>query len=242
VQVWGHRGSRQPGPQNSPAAVRAALVAGADGSEVDVRRTRDGGLVCVHDPVVAARPVIDQTVRELETAGVRPLAEVIEAAIGGRLVIEVKNDPREPDFSAAGVSAQMLMDALEKLIGPAGQSTQDVVISSFDPASLAIAHEAGRRTGLLTLPLVSIGKGLGRALAAGNDELHAHVSMVAGTRSVAAVHEAGLRLAVWTVTSDMRARRLRKLGVDAVICDDPASVVRALAAQSDKTGEPRSTG
>lgn len=232
VHVWGHRGSRQPGPQNSPLAVRAALAAGADGSEVDVRRTSDGGLVCVHDPVFAARPVLDQTMQELAVAGVPPLADVIAAAAGGRLVIEVKNDPREPDFSPAGVSAQMLMAELDELIGPAGQTTQDVVVSSFDPASLEVSRAAGRRTGLLTLPLLSIGKGLARAIAAGNDELHAHVSVVAATRSVAAVHEAGLRLAVWTVTSDARARRLRKLGVDAVICDDPASVVKSLAGQA----------
>lgn len=212
--------------------MRAALVAGADGSEVDVRRTSDGGLVCVHDPVVAARPVLDQTLRELAVAGVPPLADVVAAAAGGRLVIEVKNDPREPDFTAGAVSARMLMAALDELIGPAGQASQDVVVSSFDPASLEVARAAGRRTGLLTLPLLSIGKGLARAVAAGNDELHAHVSAVAATRSVAAVHDAGLRLAVWTVTSDARARRLRKLGVDAVICDDPASVVRSLAGQA----------
>jgi glycerophosphoryl diester phosphodiesterase len=213
-------------------AVRAALAAGADGSEVDVRRTRDGGLVCVHDPVVAARPVLDQTVAELATAGVHSLAEVIAAATGGTLVIEVKNDSREPDFTADRVSAQMLMAALDELIGPAQTATQEVMISSFDPPSLEIARAAGRRTGLLTLPLLSIGKGLARARAAGNDELHAHVSVVAAARSVAAVHEAGLRLGVWTVTSDARARRLRKLGADAIICDDPASVVGALAAQS----------
>src|SRR5690348_16920797 len=52
VQVYGHRGSRRPGPENTPAAVRSALGAGADGVEIDVRRTRDAQLVCVHDPVL----------------------------------------------------------------------------------------------------------------------------------------------------------------------------------------------
>jgi glycerophosphoryl diester phosphodiesterase len=35
---------------------------------------------------------------------------------------------------------------------------------------------------------------------------------------------------VWTVTSAVDALRLREIGVDGVICDDPAAVVRALAA------------
>src|SRR3954454_17187621 len=36
-------------PENSVAAVEAALAANADGVEVDVRLTRDGVAVCVHD-------------------------------------------------------------------------------------------------------------------------------------------------------------------------------------------------
>lgn len=36
-------------PENSVTAVEAALAAGADGVEVDVRLTRDGVAVCVYD-------------------------------------------------------------------------------------------------------------------------------------------------------------------------------------------------
>ena len=101
MHVLGHRGSRIPGPENTPEAVRAALAAGAAGSEIDVRRSADGALVCVHDPLLAgsARPVVEMSAAELAAAGIPTLAELIAAGAGGRLVIEVKNIPGEPDYT-----------------------------------------------------------------------------------------------------------------------------------------------
>src|SRR5438552_257581 len=48
-EVIGHMGSCADRPGNTPAGVRRAIEAGAHAAEVDVRTTRDGGLVCMHD-------------------------------------------------------------------------------------------------------------------------------------------------------------------------------------------------
>src|SRR5436309_2057147 len=53
MDVIGHRGGAELGPENTLPAIAAALAAGADGVEVDVRRTADGALVLMHDPDVA---------------------------------------------------------------------------------------------------------------------------------------------------------------------------------------------
>lgn len=232
MQVLGHRGSRRPGPENTPEAVRAALTSGADGSEIDVRRTADGGLVCVHDPMVQGRPVITQTTKELAAVGVFGLPEVMAAATGGRLVIEVKNDSREPDFNAGALAAQWLTKALHGLIGPPAAAAQDVLISSFDLVAVGVARDSGWRTAFLSPPLMSLTKGAARARRAGCDELHAHISVIGASKSVAAVRDSGLGLIAWTVTSERQARRLRRLGIDGVICDDPAATVSALADDS----------
>lgn len=47
--VFAHRGSSEVMPEHTLAAYRHALQEGADGLECDVRLTRDGHLVCVHD-------------------------------------------------------------------------------------------------------------------------------------------------------------------------------------------------
>ncbi len=224
MHVLGHRGSRIPGPENTPEAVRGALMAGALGSEIDVRRSADGDLVCVHDPVAGPdrRPVIEQTTSALAAAGIPTLAEAVDAAGAGRLVIEVKNLPGEPDWTREALAAQLLVTELGRL-NPAA----DIVISSFDPAALDIARAAGWRTGLLTIPGVLTQEGVGYVLGRGYTELHAHVSTIR-EGSARLVHDAGLSLVGWTVTTLSEVEPMRDLGVDVVICDDPAGAVRLL--------------
>ncbi len=47
--VVAHRGASADCPEHTLAAYELALAEGADGVECDVRLTRDGHLVCVHD-------------------------------------------------------------------------------------------------------------------------------------------------------------------------------------------------
>src|SRR3546814_15793085 len=47
--VVAHRGASAARPEHTLAAYELALEEGADGLECDVRLTRDGHLVCVHD-------------------------------------------------------------------------------------------------------------------------------------------------------------------------------------------------
>src|SRR4051794_10674132 len=52
VLVLGHRGAPVEAPENTIAAFVAAGRLGADGVELDVRRTADGALVVRHDATV----------------------------------------------------------------------------------------------------------------------------------------------------------------------------------------------
>jgi glycerophosphoryl diester phosphodiesterase len=49
LEVVAHRGATAEAPEHTLAAYRQAAAIGAHGVEVDVRMTRDGVLVCVHD-------------------------------------------------------------------------------------------------------------------------------------------------------------------------------------------------
>jgi glycerophosphoryl diester phosphodiesterase len=234
MQVLGHRGSRNPGPENTPAAVDAALSAGADGIEIDVRRSADDDLVVVHDarlPRLGGRAVVRRTTAELTARGVPTLHDVLDAWGGrGRIIIEIKNQPGQPDFDAPRErSAQLLVETLRArgLTGP----ESGVTVSSFDWFAIEAARsaDAGLRTGFLTMPRMSVGGGLSYARQAGHSELHAHTSAIMADRDAAErAHAAGVGLVTWTVTSERAARRLRDAGVDAVICDAPADIVRAL--------------
>jgi glycerophosphoryl diester phosphodiesterase len=52
-EVVAHRGATAEAPEHTLAAYRRAAALGADAVECDVRMTRDGVLVCVHDRQVA---------------------------------------------------------------------------------------------------------------------------------------------------------------------------------------------
>jgi glycerophosphoryl diester phosphodiesterase len=234
VEVLGHRGSRDPGPENTVAAVDAALAAGADGVEIDVRRSADGDLVVVHDarlPRLGGRAVIRRSTADLRARGIPLLHEVLDAWAGrGRIIIEIKNQPGQPDFDAPHERTAAALVELLRARGLTGRRA-GVTVSSFD--WFAIEHiraaELGLPTGFLTMPRMSVSGGLSYARSAGHTELHAHTSAVLASPTAAEqARQAGVRLVTWTVTSDRAASRLRDAGVDAIICDAPADVVRAM--------------
>ncbi|MCH4209355.1 glycerophosphodiester phosphodiesterase family protein [Bifidobacterium sp.] len=49
TQILGYAGATHAAPPNTMEAFQAALDEGADGTELDVQRTSDGRLVCIHD-------------------------------------------------------------------------------------------------------------------------------------------------------------------------------------------------
>ncbi len=68
-----HRGDSGLRAEHTLAAYEAALTTGADGLECDVRLTRDGHLVCVHDRRVERTSNGYGVVSELDLAGLREL-------------------------------------------------------------------------------------------------------------------------------------------------------------------------
>ena len=176
--------------------------------------------------------------------------EVLAAAAGGRLVIEIKNVRGEPDYSPDALQARLVVAALEDLIGPAHQTERDVLISSFDPRVCDVARDAGWPVGLLAPPWADLQREAAYAIEAGYQELHAHVSAFTRKRvrraladhlsdDIAGSAAVPLRVAAWTITTASQALALRDAGVDAVICDDPAGVVAALAADAARKGGQR---
>jgi glycerophosphoryl diester phosphodiesterase len=233
VRVYGHGGRAGDSPGNSLAGVRSALDAGATGVEVDVRMTADGVLVLCHD--MDARRVGGSTtpIRALTAAelpvGVGRLDAVLDAARGrGQLILEVKNAPGEVDFDAPlGRVAHALCDLLL-----ARGSVDDVVVSSFD--WFAIETVRARLPGVPTAFVTPIGVAaeacVAYAVDNGHDQCHPHVSAVlVQPEQVALAHVVGLEIACWTVDDPQDVRELAAAGVDAVITNDPAGVLAALA-------------
>src|ERR1700710_2407768 len=62
--LYAHRLGRDPGPDNSRAALAATLAGPVDGVETDVCLTADGRLVLLHDPWLSAGTTAEGWVHE----------------------------------------------------------------------------------------------------------------------------------------------------------------------------------
>ncbi len=236
-----HRGASLEQPENTIEAFEAAIDAGADAVEFDVRMTADGHAVVMHDPDVSRTTdgtglVSEMTLEEIRKLGVPTLEEALRCLAGRAAAdIEIKNLPGEPDFTPEREAAvEATLDALDA-VGFPGQ----VIVSSFNPAS--IAHSRALRpdvpTGLLTEYEVDAEEALTRATAQGHPWVLPFVLKVleAGDGFADRVHACGALLGVWIADDPDTARSLFELGVDAVATNDPRTIVPV----RDSAGRPR---
>lgn len=73
IRIACHRGACQYAPENTLAALRKAIALGADYVELDIRTTRDGVPVVLHDSSLRRTTEVDRRVGELALAEVRSL-------------------------------------------------------------------------------------------------------------------------------------------------------------------------
>src|ERR1041385_5287703 len=64
--IIAHRGASAVAPENTMVAFRAAIAAGADGIEFDVRLTRDGIPVIIHDSTLRRTAGVAARVADLD--------------------------------------------------------------------------------------------------------------------------------------------------------------------------------
>jgi glycerophosphoryl diester phosphodiesterase len=241
--IVAHRGASSTRAENTMSSFAEALRLGAPIVELDVRLSRDGVAVVMHDATVDRTTDGTGAVHELDAralAGLNAgtpeapeppprLAEVLDLASGtAALALEIKNLPGEPGFEPRARVVEATHAELERAAfeGP-------VLVVSFNPASIAASRglDPGVPTGLLSTEPVPAREALAFAVAAG------HELVLPGTRSlaplgepfVAEVHAAGLRVGTWTADDPAEVRRLLGWGVDAVASNDPAMALGVLA-------------
>jgi glycerophosphoryl diester phosphodiesterase len=239
--VVAHRGASVEQPENTLPAFEAAIAAGADAVEFDVRITADGVAVVMHDPDVSRTTDGTGLVGELTLSDIRrlqielpgggaagvPTLEEALAYLSGRAAvdIEIKNLRDESGFTADREPAvEATLDTLDA-VGFAG----GVIVSSFNPRSIARSRELRPDvpTGLLTDFEVGAAEALERAAADGHPWVLPFVARVleAGERFGNEVRRAGARLGVWIADDPDTARRLFELGASAVATNDPRAIV-----------------
>jgi glycerophosphoryl diester phosphodiesterase len=250
----GHRGCAGEVPENTLDSFARGAADGAVVIETDVHLTRDGVPVLLHDHDVArvsngSGPVRDlsfSALRELDAgfhftardgttpfrgAGLRvpSLAEALDALPGMRFNLELKEDcpeiaervlavVRESDREERTLVTSAEDPLMEKLRGAVRRSGARVAIgaSTGDVARFVRAARDGLPPPAEAMALQIPAEFAGRPLVT--------------PPLIEAAHAHGIQVHVWTINEPSEIAALLALGVDGVISDYPARVVRAAAA------------
>jgi len=225
--VIAHRGASGYEYENSRAAFRRAIMLDADGVELDIHATRDGGIVVHHDPEIpGVGPIAQLTlaeVRQLRIPNGEPvpmLAEILDL-VGDRDVwIEVKG--------LASAYDGVLLAILDQ-----GPAPQHYAIHSFDHR---IVHRLGEvqpslRRGILLSAYLCDPVAVMRS--AGATTLWQEWQQV-DQELVTQVHEAGYSVIAWTVNEIGDLDRMVRLGVDGLCGNYPDRIRVAIAPRLDQ--------
>jgi glycerophosphoryl diester phosphodiesterase len=225
--VIAHRGASGYEYENSRAAFRRAVMLDADGVELDVHATRDGGFVVHHDPEVPGfGPIAEMTLAEARQVRIRNgetlplLAEILEL-VGDRDVwVEIKSLPPDHD--------PLLLTLLER-----GPVPSRYAVHSFDHRivyRLGKACPSLRRGILLSAYLqdaVSVMRGVGATT------LWQEWQLV-DQELVTLVHQSGGAVIAWTVNELGDLDRMVRLGVDGLCGNYPDRIRVAIAPRLDQ--------
>ena len=236
VEIIGHRGAAHDAPENTMASFQRAWAQNADAIETDLWLSKDGKIVVMHDANTkrvggTTNKIATQTWDELQRFDVGgwkggqfkgeriPTLESIIASIppGKRAVLEIK-------------CGSEIVPELERVIRASQCSFLQLAIISFNFEALKASKErmpqiehyflmdyktnsAAGAPGLAPL--------IGQAKAAKFDGLDLQFRWPIDKAFAKRVHEAGMKLVVWTVDDAAVARRLADAGVDGITTNRP---------------------
>jgi len=248
MNLIGHRGAAAVAPENTLAGIRQGLQDGADGLEIDVRLSKDGRIVVIHDADTGrttGQPgrVAEQTLAEIQRldagswkgsawAGEKiPTLESVLAAVpvGKRLLIEVKCGPE-------------VLGELERLLADCGRRPEETAVMAFDLATIRQAKQrmpqhpawwiqgtTPRWDALAGRPSGSVEELIETCQQSGLDGLSLACQSEIARRHVDRLHELDKAICVWTVNDAVTARRLLALGVETIVSDCPGRLRAELA-------------
>lgn len=231
-RIIGHRGAALSAPENTLAGFCVAAARGVHWVEFDVRLSRDGRCILLHDDT------LDRTTNGRGPASALSFAELRQLDAGGWFGPDFVGQPVPSLEETIDLLAKLELGAVVELKPTPGseaatgraaaavlaerwpQSLPPPLLSSFKPAALAAARETAPQLQRALL-VGAVPRDWQRQMAALDcTMLHADQRKL-DRKAVEAVGEAQVPLFAYTVNVPARARELFSWGVAAVFSDCP---------------------
>jgi glycerophosphoryl diester phosphodiesterase len=226
-----HRGAPLVAPENSLAGFAAGLAQGADVLETDLRVSADGEIVLFHDATPARTsdgqgPLFAQTLAQLKQWRLRgPDGRLTEERIPTLLELLTLTQGKVPlllELKDWRFLQPTVAQRLVRLLAAYGLLAKCAIIS-FNQVLVAAVHAVAP-----TLPVGLVTMTNPRPSAVGQLLGPAWPLLWLNPRYVADAHQQGKIVAPLDTTPASRMGYYRRLGVDALLADDPAGVLAAM--------------
>jgi glycerophosphoryl diester phosphodiesterase len=222
VKRVGHKGADLVAPGNTVASFEAALQHRVDMIEFDVLRLRDGRLVLAHDYEDAARReplTLDEGLDHFAGEAYAGVELDVDMKLPG-YEREVVEGLTERGLADRALISSHYIDSLDEVARLAPDIRRGLSVPrvrrDYMKSPLAVPAYGVARVMRARLP----GKAR-RLLREGRIQAVMSHWLLVSRRLVDVVHAEGGEVYVWTVDDARRIERLRKLGVHAVITNDP---------------------
>jgi glycerophosphoryl diester phosphodiesterase len=233
--ISAHRGGRELGPHGTYEAYRAAIEAGTDYVEFDVRRTADGALVACHEASFGRERLVSglslDTLRGAAGYQVPQVADLL-GLLAGRARAHI--DLKEPDTAQAVIEMALGAISPEDMVVTTGDMTTALAIKQQHrdvPVGLTVGGNLAQTARFLARRMQT--RGLSRladVVTAGADRAVIHRPQ-ASERLLAECRGLGIGTMVWTVNRRL-AHWLARSDLDILVTDRPARAISLRAAAS----------
>jgi len=240
--VIAHRGFSGRYPENTLRSFQEALKLPIDAIELDVRRTKDEVLIVIHDETVdrttdgkgRVRDLMWKEIQKLDAGswkgekfageGIPRLEEALEL-IGGQkgVFLEIK----EPETTEQVIETLRRFDALSW-----------VKIGSFHPQAVAMSKKLAPEISASLIGSAKVGASdenfaafVSEALRCGANSITVNYAGLSPER-IFRCHQRCIFVGTWTVNDADLAKRMIRMGVDAIASDFPDIILSVLESQS----------
>jgi glycerophosphoryl diester phosphodiesterase len=217
-----HRGDPISARENTLPAFACAVQKGADMVEIDLRRTRDGEIVVLHDPTLTRLWGLEKKVADLDLSAVQALGSGSERIPTLRQVLRDIPVPLMVDFTGDDV----VEGALEAAREADAMARSLFVTGNVRALCLLRAQAPEARIGLTWVKQEPPPADLLHELGA---EFWNPMFRLVTPERVAAVHSLGLKVSTWTVDKPRHMARVKAAGVDAIVSNRIDVLLRRLS-------------
>jgi glycerophosphoryl diester phosphodiesterase len=236
ILISSHRGNSHVAPENTLPALENAIIAGSDYAEIDIRQTKDGSLVLLHDKSLLRTAGLDENIWTLN------LIDLMQLDAGswfGKEYVKTRIPTLEEALIFCKGRIQLNIEIKADTKGNRIEERLVALIDNYDYEHQCLISSSNYHT-LVKIKQLNhnLKTGLVMSTAYGNFYNKEYVdffsirSRYINREVVESAHRVGKEVHAWTVNKVKEIDRMKSIGVDCIITDNP-TLAREILMQDD---------